>query len=418
MSDASAAGVVVVGGGQAGVQVADSIRAADADMPITVITDEVAFPYQRPPLSKSLLEEDLGQACLPLRPIGFFRDRRITLLGGVRVTAVDRDARTVGLDSGQEIPYEALVLATGARAREISAPGTRLDGVHTLRTLDQGTSLQATLRRASRVVVVGGGFIGLEVAGAAVRHGLSVTVLEAAPRVLERAVTPQASEWLTDFHLRCGVDVRLRTGLARMSGNRGRVSGVVTTRGQEIPCDAVLVGVGATPNVELAERAGLAVDNGIVVDASLRTGDPSIWAVGDCARFPCVHSGSPTRLESVQNATDQARCVAANVVSAVRGGGGEGSPYDSVPWFWSHQGSAKLQIAGVGDAADADVVVRRHHDSKMSFLCFEDGELTIVESINAPADHMAARSLLARRVRVTPEAAADVGVPLKSLLPS
>jgi 3-phenylpropionate/trans-cinnamate dioxygenase ferredoxin reductase subunit len=407
--------IVVLGGGQAGVQTADSLRALDPDALITVIDDELHLPYQRPPLSKGLWTADIAKAALPLRSAEFFLERGIRLLSGVRALRIERDSRRVVLDDSTVVRYDALVIATGARARTIRLPGTDLPGVHQLRTLADALALQEELRTAKSVTVVGAGFIGLEVAASARQTGIDTTVFEVQGRILARALTPQMSEWLTRRHLQDGIDLRLSTPLERIvAGDGGRVAAVITDSGERVETDVVVAGVGAVPNCELAEEAGLRVDDGILVNEHLRTVDPSIWAVGDCVRFPSHFNGSTSRLESVQNATDQGKAAAKNIVAGLRGDWPE--RYIAVPWFWSNQGRARLQIAGVGNSGDADVVVRDYGDGKVSMFAYEGDKLTVVETVNVPSDHIAARRILAAGGRLDPALAADPTFPLKTVL--
>jgi 3-phenylpropionate/trans-cinnamate dioxygenase ferredoxin reductase subunit len=406
-------GIVVIGGGQAGIQLVDSLRGGDAEVPITVIADEIHPPYQRPPLSKSLWSDDIATAAIPLRSAEFFRDRNIRLLSGVRASRIDRDTQCVHLDNGTSVPYSALVLATGARPRTIPLPGAELPGVHQLRTLDDGLALQRALRGAKSLVVIGGGFIGLEIATSATQYGMQATVLELQSRTLERAVTAKTSQWLTDFHVAAGTDIRLSTTTREIvSGENGHAHAVITGNGERIKTDLVVLGVGAVANTDLAAEAGLVVDNGVVVDATLQTSDSTIWAIGDCVRFPSHYTGATARLESVQNAIDQARVAAKNIIAAL----GQGAPehYTAVPWFWSNQGPLRLQIAGIGNTANADVVVRDYGDNKVSVFAYEGGKLTVVESVNAANDHTAARRIIASGGHLDPELAADPNFPLKA----
>lgn len=312
------------------------------------------------------------------------------------------------LSADKLIPYEALILATGARARRDVVPDSNVSGVYLLRTMADATRLQDALRASRNTVVVGGGFIGLELAGAAAARGLQVTVFELADKIMARAVTSECADWFSEFHRRNGVDVRTGTGIVSIDAMDGRVRAVDTTDGVQVAADTVVVGGGAVPDVHLAEAAGLTVDDGVLVDATLRTSDPHIWAVGDCARFVDTRTGRSTRLESVQNATDQGRCAGANAVATLSG---EATvPYSALPLFWSRQGAARLQIAGTAGTGEQTVAIRRYGDAKLSVLGFDDGRLAFVESINAPADHMAARALLTRCVSVDPARVADPNV--------
>jgi 3-phenylpropionate/trans-cinnamate dioxygenase ferredoxin reductase component len=380
--------VVIIGAGQAGVQVADALRAGGHDGSITLVGDEPVLPYQRPPLSKEHLAPGGAPVPLPLRAERVFADQRIRLRVGATATAIDRTARRVHLDDGDPLPYDVLVLATGAANRTPPVPGADLAGIHALRTLADAEALRSGLCRARSLLVVGAGFVGLEVAAAARAHGLAVTVLEAADRPLARALSPRAGDHVAEVHRRAGAVLRLGEAVAAFTGEDGRVTGAVSSAGTRYRADLVLAGIGVVPRTALAAAAGLPVADGIVVDGELRTADPAIYAVGDCASHPDVRTGGRLRLESVQNATDQGRHVAAVIL-------GDGRPYTEVPWFWSHQGELKLQIAGVRLPGDSDVVCGDPATGRFSVCCFRDGRLAAVESVNRPADHIAARRLLA-----------------------
>lgn len=401
------AGVVVVGGGQAGTQVAESLRAAGYAGRVTVVAGEPGAPYQRPPLSKDHLQAGPAPEPLPLRGPAFFADRRIALRSGVRAEAIDRGRRTVRLADGTGLPYGHLVLATGAANRSLRCPGAELPGIHGLRTLPDAEALRRGLATAREVLVVGAGFIGLELAAAARARGAAVTVLEFAPRPMARALTPVTGDWFAAAHRRLGVELRLNEGIDSFeAGPDGRVATAVSTAGRRYPADLVVVGVGVDPDTALASAAGLAVGNGIVVDAALRTADPRILAVGDCANFPSVHTGGRVRIESVQNATDQGRRAARTIL-------GEVGAYDDVPWFWSVQGPHRLQIAGLSTASDRTVVVGDPASGRFSVLCFRQGLLTAVESVNRPSDHAAARRIVGT-AGPDPEEAAVPGFDLKT----
>lgn len=381
--------VVVIGTGQAGVQVVDSLRQEGFAGRITVIGDEPHAPYQRPPLSKELASAGALQP-LPLRPEGFFEKSGVEAKLGVRATELDPRAKRLHLSDGSQLDYDQLVLATGARNRELAIAGADLQGVHGLRTFDEAAALHAALTEASRVVIVGAGFIGLEVAACANTMGKAVTVLEFADRPMARALTPFTSNQVAAAHTEAGISLLLGEGIDRIVGESGQVTAAVGSSGQHYPADLILVGVGVAPNVELAELAGLEISNGISVDGLLRTSDPHIYAVGDCANFPNSFTGGPTRLESVQNATDQARYLGTLLVHGEHNAG-----YRALPWFWSNQGQVRIQIAGISATGDQTVVRGDPEAKKFSVLCFRDGRLTAMESVNAPKDHMAARKLLA-----------------------
>lgn len=391
----SAAGVVVVGGGQAGFSVVQSLRGAGYEGPVTVFADEPRLPYQRPPLSKKAHTEpdDLGIA---LVPESFYRERDIDLRLGECVAAVDTAARTVTTASGERVPYEQLVLATGARNRPLPVPGAELDGVHSLRSPDDALAIGRTLTTARDVVVVGGGFIGLELARVALAHGARVTVVELAERLLSRAVSPRLQDRLRERHERDGVRIHTGTAVERIEGSGGRVHRVVTSQGP-LRADLVVYGIGAAPREELAREAGLAVADGVIVDEQLRSvSDPRISAVGDCARHPHPHADGLVRLESVQNAIDQGALVGRRIAE------GATVPYQSLPWFWSDQGPVKLQIAGLRASTDEVRVVAGDTPERLAAYAFRDERLVAVETLNWPAEHLAARRLLQQDVPVSP----------------
>jgi len=398
--------VVIVGAGQAGVQVADSLRSRGFGGKISLLGDEPVLPYQRPPLSKDYLAADGDPGALPLRAERFFTEQRIDLRTGVRVTAIDRDNRSVALDQNEKLPYEALVLATGAANRSLSVPGADLAGVHVLRTLSDAEQLRGSLATARSAVVVGAGFIGLEFAAAARKRGVEVTVVEAGERPMARALSPEMARHLTGAHRGMGTELRLGEGVAAFQGSGGRVVAAVGTSGRAYPADLVLLAVGVRPCDELARAAGLAVDDGIVVDEQLRTTDSRVYAVGDCASAPGDVPGARLRLESVQNATDQGRRVADAIVNGAAGAA-------EVPWFWSNQGPLRLQIAGLGRPGDDAVVSGDVAGGRFSVFCFRDARLVAVESLNRPADHMAARRVLANGAHPTREQVADPSFSLK-----
>jgi 3-phenylpropionate/trans-cinnamate dioxygenase ferredoxin reductase subunit len=373
--------VLVAGAGQSGFQAVASLRDRGFDGRVVLVGDEPGVPYQRPPLSKAYLAGTAGLEQLHLRDADFFAEKDIELVEA-RVKAIDRSASKVRLEDGTELAYDHLILATGARNRTLPVPGADLPGVLTLRTRDDADRLRASLERAGDVVVVGGGFIGLEFASHA---GRPVTVVEAQDRLLNRVATPEISAYFAALHRAAGHTVVLGQGVTALHGDE-HVREVELSDGTRLPADLVVVAVGVVPETTLAEAAGLPVDNGVVVDAHLRTSDEKIFAIGDCANFPCVQAGVATRLESVQNAVDQARCVAAAIT-------GTAEPYASLPWFWTDQSGAKLQIAGILAGADRTVVAGDPATGKFSVLSFRDDVLVAVESVNRPADHIAARRL-------------------------
>lgn len=383
--------VVVVGAGQAGAQLALSLRQQKFEGRITLLGDEASPPYQRPPLSKAFMLGSVEAAGVLMRQPAIYEQQRIEWRGGATVEAIDRSAGRVVLAGGEHLPYDALVLATGTRNRPLRTPGAMLDGVEYLRTLAQAQRLRERLAASRDIVVVGGGFIGLEFAAVAASCGKRVTVLEMAPRLMARAVSPLTSEHFRRAHEAGGVQVRCNAQLEMLEGVDGRVAAAVLADGERIAADLVVVGIGVLPNTELAQQAGLETADGIRVDARLHTSDAAISAIGDCANFPsrCVHvaADSHVRLESVQNAVDQAKFVAARLM------GGEGD-YRAVPWFWSDQFGQKLQIAGLATAADRWEIADPDKGGH-GVHCYAGDRWLAFESVNRAADHMAARKRVA-----------------------
>ncbi|WP_236794391.1 FAD-dependent oxidoreductase [Amycolatopsis sp. GM8] len=389
---APGASVVVVGTGQAGFQFAASLRDAGHTGPLTLVGDEPGLPYQRPPLSKAYLGATADGSAVLLRTEAFYTSRDIRVRPRTRVSALDTAARRLELSGGERLHYDHLVLATGTRARPLPVPGTDLAGVAVLRTLTDADSLRVALAEPRDVVIIGGGFIGMEVAAAAVVRGHRVTVVESLDRPMARAVAPAISGYLTELHRSHGVRLLLGRAVRELHGSSGAVRSVELDDGEKIDADLVLIGIGALPNTDLAAEAGLGVcpvTGGIEVDEHLRTSDPHISAIGDCASYPSVHAPGPTRLESVQNAVDHARHLAARLTTGVSAG------YRSVPWFWTHQYDAKLQIAGLGTPGDDHVLLGDDTSGSFSVLRFSGDRLVAVESVNKPSDHMAARKILA-----------------------
>ncbi|WP_134730005.1 NAD(P)/FAD-dependent oxidoreductase [Amycolatopsis nivea] len=387
--------VVIVGGGHAGFHVALFLREEGSDVPIVLVDRLDGPPVQRPPLSKAMLLNDT-EPRLEFRKPEFYAARGITLLRDT-VTGIDRDRRVVRLGSGGSLGYRELVLATGCRARETTVPGAALAGIRVLRVPDDARAVRDALAEARDVVVVGGGFIGLEAAAAARRRGCAVTVVESLPRVMQRVVSNGISGHFRALHEAQGVRVLTGTTVRAFDGD-ARVRQVELADGTRIPADLVVLGIGVEPEAGLARECGLAVGDGVEVDGALRTSDPLISAVGDCASFP-AGDGRRRRLESVQNAADQARVLAARLA-------GRTVPFDAVPWFWTEQFSAKLQIAGLLPDRETETV-RLAGDDAFSVLHFHRGRLVAVESVNRPVDHVAARRLLAGEARLSPDDARD-----------
>lgn len=401
--------VAIVGAGHAGFQFAAALRQHGYAGDIAVISDEGCLPYQRPPLSKGYLLGKLQAADIAFRPDSFYRDHLVTLVNGL-ATDIDRTAQRVHLAEGQSVPYDHLVLATGSRPRALAAPGAELEGVMSLQTLRDADRLVQAVSGCTQIAVIGAGFIGLEFAASARLLGKTVHVLDIADRPMARVLSPECAAAFAQAHRSQGTELRLQTGVERLEGPCGRVESLVTTFGTRIAADLVLVGIGAIPRAELALQTGLQVDNGIVVDAMLCTSDPHVSAIGDVSSFPVGEAGRRFRLESVQNASDQARYVAARLTGRATG------PYAAVPWFWSDQGSWKLQIAGLRAPGDERVVIGDTSSGSFSVLCISEGTLRAVESVNRPGDHMLARKLLTKNTFLDPDHAREPGFALKTLV--
>ncbi|WP_128254042.1 NAD(P)/FAD-dependent oxidoreductase [Falsirhodobacter deserti] len=379
--------IVIIGTGQGGQQAATSLRQEGFAGEILMIGDEPGLPYQRPPLSKAYMASGDADALL-LKPAAFYERSSIILRDGTRAARIDRTAQEVETEDGARHGYDHLILATGARNFRPPLPNLDAPGVAELRTLADAESIRRRLAHTRHAVVVGGGFIGLEFAAMARAANVSVTVIEAAPRLMARAVSPQMSDLFLKLHWSMGTEILLGTmAAAVMTDADGNAAGITLADGREVAGDLVLIATGVRPNVELAAEAGLTCRNGIVVDGSLLTDDPAISALGDVAAFPGP-LGRHVRLESVQAAVDHARHIARRLMRPAP------QPYASVPWFWSDQGKHKLQIAGLATDAD-DCIVLPQPTGEPVILLFKEGCLAAVETINAPAIHMSARRLIA-----------------------
>ncbi|MBS3979763.1 MAG: FAD-dependent oxidoreductase [Rhodobacteraceae bacterium] len=384
--------VVIVGAGQAGAALAAKLRALGHQGEIVMLGDEPAPPYQRPPLSKAYLLGEMEEDRLWLRAPEFWAENGVELRLGQAVTAIDPTARTVTV-GGEPLEYDHLALTTGSTPRRLPASvGGSLEGVYTVRTLADVDAMRGEFRPGRKVIIVGGGYIGLEAAAVASKLGLDVTVLEMAPRILQRVASPETSDYVRALHQAHGVKVLESTGLNRLVGDE-RVAGALLTDGRQLPADFVIVGVGITPNTHLAEMAGLAIDNGIATDELGRTSDPSIWSAGDCASFPW--QAGRIRLESVGNAIDQAEAVAANILGA-------GVPYQAKPWFWSDQYDLKLQIAGLNIGYD-HIVTRKGEGDVASFWYYRGAELLAVDAMNDSRAYMVGKRLIEMGKSPAPE---------------
>jgi 3-phenylpropionate/trans-cinnamate dioxygenase ferredoxin reductase subunit len=402
----TAGAVLIAGAGHAGFQLAVSLRQLGYKGRVCLINDEAHLPYQRPPLSKAYLKGEGRPDSLMFRPEKFYHDQRIELIAD-RAVSIDRPARKVLLASGAALDYAHLVLATGARNRLLDIPNANLADVLYLRILDESEALRLRIASARHVVVIGAGFIGLEFAATARAKGLEVDVIELGARVMARAVTAEISDYFQQRHTAAGIRIHLGVQATSIESDGTHVTGVSLSDGRHVPADLVVVGVGVLPNIELAAAAGLPVASGIIVDEQLLTSDPDISAIGDCALFASRRFGGSLRLESVQNATDHARCVAARLT-------GDAKTYDGQPWFWSDQGDDKLQIAGLTTGYDRVVVRGDPAQRSFSAFCYRDGQLVGVESVNRAADHVFGRKIFGLNRSITPEQAADLGFDLKA----
>jgi 3-phenylpropionate/trans-cinnamate dioxygenase ferredoxin reductase subunit len=398
--------IVIIGAGQAGVQAAATLRAEGFDGALTLIGEEPFPPYQRPPLSKAYLAGDFARERLFLKPDSFYAETRCDLRLGIAARRIERPAKAVHLSDGTALAYDRLLLTTGARIRKVPVTGADLPGVYYLRGIEDVDALRPHFRTGARLAVVGGGYIGLEVAAVAVKSGLQVTVVEAADRVMVRAASPQLSAFYEAEHRAHGVQFQLGSMAEAFEGT-AQVDAVRTNRGR-VAADFVLAGIGVVPNCELARDAGLDCDNGIAVDEFAATSDPDIFAAGDCTSHPAF-AGGRVRLESVQNAIDQAKHAALAML-------GKGAAYREVPWFWSDQYDLKLQIAGLAQQGDATVQRGDPQTRKFSVFHLRDGVVAAVEAVNAPPDYIVGRKLIAARARIAPERLGDAAVPIKSFV--
>jgi 3-phenylpropionate/trans-cinnamate dioxygenase ferredoxin reductase subunit len=398
--------VVIVGAGQAGVSVAEKLRANGFQGGVTLVGDEPQAPYQRPPLSKAYLLGALERDRLKLKPEDWYRNNRIELRTGVGVDSIDRDGKQVLFADGSALGYDHLVLATGAKARSLpDAIGGGLEGVFTIRSLGDIDRLRPAFEHGKKLLVVGGGYIGLEIAAVARGLGVAVEVVEAADRLIARVACNETAREVEQLHRSKGVTFHFGKALDRLIGER-RVEGARLADGTVIDADVVVVGIGATPVTDLAEQTGLEIGNGIAVDAHGRTSDPYVWAAGDCANFALPAGG--LRMESVGNAIDSGDLVARNILGA-------GQAYEPKPWFWSDQFDLKLQIAGQSRPGD-DIVVRQGSSAGRSHWYFRDGRLVAVDSMNAPRDYLIGKRLLAASLNPDPRNLSDPEIALESFL--
>ncbi len=401
--------IVVVGGGQAGGETAAELRRKGFEGSITLIADEAYVPYKRPPLSKAYLAGTAKLESLYVMAQAALEKANIDLISGVRAQSIDRAAKKVKLADGREVAYDKLMLATGGRPRELSCPGADLPGIFTLRGIADVDAIREKFSEGKRLVIVGGGYIGLEVAAVAKKAGLEVTVLESMPRVLQRVTAPEMSAFYERVHREAGVEVRTGVLLTGFAQNGDALE--VQVAGGSLPADLVIVGIGLIANTELASDAGLEVDNGIVVDEFARTSDPDIYSAGDCTNHPSDFLGRRVRLESVQNAMEQGRVAADNMLGAT-------TRYANVPWFWSDQYDLKLQMVGMSQGYDQ--VVLRGDPAGRSFGAFylKQGQIIAADMVSRMKEFMVAKKFVAARLSLDPAALSNESVDLKSLLPA
>lgn len=401
--------ILIVGAGQAAIQAIDTLRRKGFSGQLTLVGEEPWLPYQRPPLSKKYLSGAMEREKLLIRPQSFYQDHRVQTHLGRRALEIDRQRRSVRLDDGTAVGYDALLLATGSAPRHIPVSGAGLAGVHLLRNIADVERIRADLASARSLVIIGAGYIGLEVAGTAREMGLAVTLLEQTNRVLSRVTAPQISAFYESEHTTQGVRVICGAEVRALEGSQGRVRTVVCEDGSAHEADVVLVGIGVGPRDDLAQAAGLDCLNGIVVDQHCRTSDPNIYAAGDCTSHPSIHYGRHVRLESVDNAFEQASSAALNIL-------GMPTPHDKVPWFWSDQYDLKMIIVGLSQGYD-EAITRGSPASRSFSVCYlREGELIAVDTVNAPKDQMAARKLVAARARPDRAKLAEPDIPLRDCL--
>ena len=403
--------IIIIGAGQAGGETAQRLRQGGFDGEITLLGEEPAAPYQRPPLSKAYLKGELDIDRLMLRPASVYAEERVALLTKTRAVWIDRANRKVRVEGGRELPYDALVLATGAKPRKLPLVGADLDGVFLFRTATDVDRVREKFVSGANLIVIGAGYIGLEVAAVARQLGLNVTVVETAVRPLARVTSPEVAGFFLDEHTRQGVRFVLGGQPALIKGS-DRLTGVALTDGAELPADLVIAGIGVTPDVALAEQCGLTVSNGIVTDRHCRTSDPSIFAIGDCAARPMVHyEGRIARLESVHNAVEGAKIVAATLT-----GGKEHT--EEAPWFWSDQYDLKLQIAGLFHGYDRIAFRGVMADRAFAAFYYKGDKLIAVDAVNRPTEYLGAKMLIQTNRTLPPSVIEDMSRPMKELVAS
>ncbi|MEC8427213.1 MAG: FAD-dependent oxidoreductase [Pseudomonadota bacterium] len=402
---------IIIGASHAAAQLAPSLRQEGWEGKIIVIGDEPYLPYHRPPLSKAFLAGDQTAEGLLIRKQPIYDKNDIEFKLGTRVESINRSHKNITLTNGEVLSYDKLALCTGSRVRTVSLPGVELEGIHYLRDISDVEAIKGDVASGKSAVIVGGGYIGLETAASLKKQGMNVTVLEMAPRVLARVTAPELSEFYTRVHSDEGVTIKTGIAVSGFEGD-GRVQRVACADGSSFDADLVVIGVGIVPNVELAEAAGLTVENGVVVDEFARTNDPDIVAAGDVTNHPNDLYGIRLRLESVPNATDQAKSAAASIC-------GKDKVYRSLPWFWSDQYDLKLQIAGLSQGYD-EVVIRGDKDACRSFVAFylKEGKLISADCVNRPQEFMISKKIISEGLPVDPARLADESIAPKELLAS
>ncbi|MBN9549105.1 MAG: FAD-dependent oxidoreductase [Alphaproteobacteria bacterium] len=401
-------GVVIVGAGHAGVQAAASLREEGYEGPVILVGDEKELPYHKPPLSKTFIK-DAEAKPQPLRGEAFYTGNTIDYQPGLRIDAIDARAGQLNVAGGGKLAFDRLILATGSRPRLLKLDGAGLAGVVSLRSLADARPSRELSAQTEDVVILGGGFIGLEIAATLKAAGRNVTVVEAVDRLLGRAVAPAIAAHVRQRLEAIGVRILTGTTVARLEGESGRVSAAITSGGERLPAQMVIIGIGVVPNVELAEAAGIAIANGIRVDQHMRSSIPEILAVGDAASYRHWFTGGDVRLESVQNATDQARLAARTIL-------GHADPFSAVPWFWSDIGDMKLQMVGLTQGGDSHVVLGEPAENKFSIYHYAGDRLLGIESVNRPADHMLGRKMLGAGFSPAPQTVSAGPEALKAAL--
>ncbi len=396
---------VIAGAGHAAGQVVATLKQLKYAGQIVLVGDEDYLPYQRPPLSKKFLAGAMPAERLHFKPASFYDEPNIEIRLRTRITTIDRDNKSVHTEGGERISYDKLVLALGSRARRLRIDGADLAGVHYLRSIADVDDIRSELNHYRRTVIIGAGYIGLEVAAVMQQQGLDVTVVELADRVMSRVVSPEISDFYQIEHTNQGVKLRLSTGVSAFRGDK-RIASVETTNGEQIPADFVVVGIGIVANTELAASAGLTVDNGIVVNDQCETSDPAVYSVGDCTAHPNAIYNRQLRLESVHNALEQAKTAAANIC-------GKETHYSQVPWFWSDQYDLKLQIAGLSEGYDEIVIRGNPADRSFACLYLKNGQLIATDAVNAPREFVQSKGLIASHAKIDPARLADADIPLQ-----